>query len=233
MEIIAVSRFITKEFQTSEAIKTLRTNLIFTGSNIKAVSLTSFSASEGKSTLSFQLAASIAQAGKRVLLVDADLRKSVLAARLHLRNKAEGLSHFLSGQANANELIHETDVPKLYIMFAGTRVPNASELLGSENFPKLIAALKDVFDYVIVDAAPIGQVIDCAVMAPALDGVLLVVDATHNSYKLERRVKQQLEMAGAKILGVVLNRVDFKDKNGYYGKAYGYGYGETKTKKKP
>ncbi|MBR4864464.1 MAG: CpsD/CapB family tyrosine-protein kinase [Oscillospiraceae bacterium] len=233
MEIIAVSRFVSKEFQTSEAIKTLRTNLIFTGSNIKAVSLTSFSASEGKSTLSFQLAASIAQAGKRVLLVDADLRKSVLATRLHLRNKAEGLSHFLSGQANANELIYETDVPKLYIMFAGTRVPNASELLGSENFPKLIEALKEVFDYVIVDAAPIGQVIDCAVMAPALDGVLLVIDATHNSYKLERRVKQQLEMAGAKILGVVLNRVDFKDKGGYYGKAYGYGYGEPKTKKKP
>ena len=232
MEIIAVSRFVAKEFQTSEAIKTLRTNLIFTGSNIRAVSLTSFSASEGKSTLSFQLAASIAQAGKRVLLVDADLRKSVLAARLHLHNKTEGLSHFLSGQANANELIYETDVPKLYIMFAGTRVPNASELLGGENFPKLIEALKDVFDYVIVDAAPIGQVIDCAVMAPALDGVLLVVDATHNSYKLERRVKQQLEMAGAKILGVVLNRVDFKDKGGYYGKAYGYGYGENKKKKK-
>lgn len=225
MEQIAVSRFITKEFQVSEAIKTLRTNLMFSGSKVRAIGLTSFSASEGKSTISFQLAASFAQAGKRVLLVDADLRKSVMASRMRVRGKVDGLSHFLSGQANASELLNETDIPGLYLMFAGTRVPNASELLGSESFKKLIPALKDAFDYVIVDAAPVGQVIDCAVMAPALDGIVLVVDTTHNSYKLERRIKQQLEMAGAKILGVVLNRVDMHDKGGYYGKAYGYGYG--------
>ena len=95
-------------------MKTLRTNLMFSGTNIKAVGLTSFSASEGKSTISFQLAASIAQAGKRVLLIDADLRKSVMASRLRIRGKVEGLSHFLSGQANANELIVETDIPNFY-----------------------------------------------------------------------------------------------------------------------
>lgn len=225
MEKIAVSRFITKEFQASEAMKTLRTNLMFSGADVKAVALTSFSASEGKSTISFQLAASMAQAGKRVLLMDADLRKSVLASRLRVRGKVDGLSHFLSGMANANELLNETDVPGLYIMFAGARVPNAAELLGHDSFAKLISALKGAFDYVIVDAAPLGQVIDCAVMSPALDGVLMVVDVTHNSYKLERRMKQQLEKSGGKILGVVLNRVDFEDKSGYYGKAYGYGYG--------
>ena len=225
MERIEVSRFLTKEFQVSEAMKTLRTNLMFSGSKVRAIGLTSFSASEGKSTISFQLAASFAQAGKRVLLVDADLRKSVMASRMRIRGKVDGLSHFLSGQANASELLNETDIPGLYIMFAGTRVPNASELLGGDSFKKLIPALKDAFDYVIVDAAPVGQVIDCAVMAPALDGIVMVVDTTHNSYKLERRIKQQLEMAGAKILGVVLNRVDMHDKGGYYGKAYGYGYG--------
>lgn len=224
MEKIAVSRFVVSEFQVAEAIKALRTNLIFSGPDIKAIGLTSFSASEGKSTISFQLAASFAQAGKRVLLIDADLRKSVLASRLRIRGKVDGLSHFLAGQANANELICETDIPNFYLMFAGTRVPNASELLSNKNLEKLIAALKDIFDYIIVDTPPIGQVIDCAVIAPKLDGVLMVVDTTHNSYKLERRIKQQLEMAGAKILGAVLNRVDLQDKNGYYGKAYGYGY---------
>ena len=234
MEKLAINRFVTKEFQTAEAMKTLRTNLMFSGTDVRAVALTSFSASEGKSTISFQLAASLAQTGKRVLLVDADLRKSVMANRLRVRGKVEGLSHFLSGMANANEILNETDVPGLYIMLAGTRVPNAAELLGSENFGKLIPALKEAFDYVIVDAAPIGQVVDCAVMAPALDGVMLVVDTTHNSYKLERRIKQQLEKSGAKILGVILNRVDFKDKGGYYGKAYGYGYGygEEETNRK-
>lgn len=233
MEKIAVSRLVTKEFRAAEALKTLRTNLMFSGSDVKAVALTSFSAAEGKSSISFQLAVSLAQAGKRVLLVDADLRKSVLAARLRVRGKVEGLSHFLSGMANANELLNETDVPGLYIMFAGARVPNAAELLGHPSFGKLIDALKNTFDYVIVDAAPLGQVIDCAVMAPALDGVLMVIDTTHNSYKLARRMKQQLEKSGAKLLGVILNRVDFTDKGGYYGNAYGYdyGYGEEEIKK--
>lgn len=225
MEKIAVSRFITKEFHASEAMKTLRTNLMFSGASVRAVALTSFDTEEGKSTISFQLAASLAQAGKRVLLVDADLRKSVLQSRLKIRKKLDGLSHYLSGMANADELLCETDVPGFYIMFAGTRVPNSAELLGGENFGKLIEALKDVFDYVIVDAAPLGQVIDCAVMAPVLDGVMMVIDVTNNSYKLERRIKTQLDKCGAKVLGVVLNRVDFKDRNGYYRKAYSYKYG--------
>ena len=165
--------------------------------------------------------------------MDADLRKSVIASRLRVRGKVLGLCHFLSGMVNANEIVNETDVPGLYLVFAGARVPNAAELLGHPSFGKLIEALKDTFDYVIVDAAPVGQVIDCAVMAPNLDGVLMVVDTTHNSYKLERRMKQQLEMSGAKILGVILNRVDFSDKGGYYGKAYeyGYGYGEEEQRK--
>ena len=226
MEQVAISRFITKKFQVSEAMKTLRTNLMFSGPQYKVIGLTSFSAAEGKSTVALQLAASLAQTGKRVLLVDADLRKSVLVNRLRIHSKVLGLSHYLSGQAKKSELINETDVPGLYLMFAGTRVTNAAELLGSEEFGKMTGELKKVFDYVIVDAAPVGQVIDCAVMAPALDGILLVIDTTHNSYKLERRIKQQLEMAGAKILGVVLNKVDMEDRGGYYGKAYGYGYGE-------
>lgn len=225
MEKISVSRYITKEFSSAEAIKTLRTNLMFSGPDVKAVALTSFSGSEGKSTISLQLAISLAQAGKQVLLVDADLRKSVMASRMRVRGKIDGLSHYLSGMTNANELLRETDIPGLYLIFAGARVPNAAELLGHASFQKLISALKSNFDYIIVDTAPIGQVIDCAVMASAMDGVLMVIDTTHNSFKLERRIKQQLEKSGAKILGVILNRVNFADKSSYYGKAYGYGYG--------
>ena len=78
--------------------------------------------------------------------------------------------------------------------------------------------------YIIVDTSPIGQVIDCAVMAPALDGVIMVIDTTHNSFKLQRRIKQQLEKSGAKILGAVLNRVNFADKHSYNKKDYGYGH---------
>lgn len=224
MKTIEIKRFIVNEFHTAEALKTLRTNLMFSGSDVKAIALTSHSASEGKSTIAFQLAASMAQAGKRVLLLDADLRKSLLPRRLGIKGKVEGLSHYLSGMANVAELLYETDVPGMYIMFAGTLVPNAAELLGNPSFARLIPALKESFDYIIVDAAPLGQVIDCAVISPAVDGILMVIDSTNNSYKLERRMKAQLEKSGGKILGVILNCVDFNDRHGYYGKGYGSGY---------
>lgn len=223
MERIAVNRFVSKEFRIAESIKIMRTNLMFSGTDIQVVGVTSYSASEGKSSISFQLAASLAQTGKRVLLLDADLRNSILQSRLKVHSKVDGLSHYLSGMANVNELMHSTDVPGLYILFAGVRVPNAAELLGSDRFKKLIPALRDVFDYVIVDTAPLGQVIDCAVIAPELDGTVIVIDATNNSCKLERRIKHQLEKSGGKILGVVLNRVEPKGKAYKYG---GYGYSE-------
>lgn len=222
MEIINVSRMIPKDFRASEAMKTLRTNLIFSGPSVRVIGLTSYGAAEGKSTISFQLAVSFAQAGKRVLLVDADLHRSVMANRLQVKSKPEGLSHYLTGQANVSDLLCETDMPGMYIMFAGTRVPNSTELLGSENFAKLIPALKEAFDYVIVDTAPLGQVIDCAVMAPYLDGVAMVIDSTNNSYKLERKIKHQIEKSGGKVLGAILNQVDFSLQRGYYSRYYGY-----------
>ena len=226
MEKLAIQQFVVQDFHAAEAMKTLRTNLQFSGESISVVALTSVSASEGKTTVSFQLAASLAQSGKQVLLLDADLRKSVLAERLRIHEKVEGLSQALIGQRSVQELVYETDYPGMSILFAGTRVPNSVELLGSNSFKRIIDELREQFDYVIVDAAPLGQVIDCAVFAPVMDGVLMVIDSTRNSYKLERRVKNQLEKAGGKVLGVVLNRVDFKGRSGYYGKGYGYGYGE-------
>lgn len=219
MESVSVKRVIATEFQVAEAVKTLRTNLFFTGADKRVVALTSHQAAEGKSTLAVQLAASIADTGKRVVLVDADLRKSALLGRMRMRGKAVGLSHYLSGMVNADEMLYETDVKGFYIIFSGARVPNPAELLGSASFGKLISALKETFDYVIVDAAPLGQVIDAAVIAPQVDGVLMVVDSTNNSYKQEKRVKAQLEKSGGRVLGVVLNRVDKADIADYYGKS--------------
>lgn len=222
MEKISVNQFVARHFQSAESMKALRTNLLFSGEDIRVVALTSVQASEGKSTLSFQLAASFAEAGKRVLLLDSDLRKSTLASRLHIHGNVKGLCHCLTGMATVNEAMLETDMPGLYILLAGARVPNASELLGGKNFHRMVQALRNVFDIIIVDAAPLGQVIDCAVMAPEMDGVVMVIDATNNSYKSERRIKAQLEKSGGKILGVILNRVDFDTKKEYYGKPYGY-----------
>lgn len=223
MDKIIISHLYPKDFRFTESMKTLRTNLVFSGTSVRAIGITSFGASEGKSTISLQVALAFAQTGKRVLLVDADMRKSILPNRLRVKGQVEGLSHYLSGLANVSELLCETDVPGMYIMFAGARVPNSAELLGGENFAKLIPALKEVFDYIIVDTAPLGQVIDCAVIAQYLDGVAMVVDANKNSYKLERRIKNQIVKAGGKVLGVILNQVDFKKQAGYYG--YGKRYG--------
>ena len=190
---------------------------------MRVVGLTSFRAAEGKSSISFQLALSLAQAGKRVVMLDTDLRRSMLQNRLKIRGNLEGVTHYLSGISQLEPLLYETDVPGLHIMFAGASVPNATELLGGSRFKKLIAQLRERFDYVIVDTPPLGQVIDCAVMAPELDGIAIVIDTTNNSYKFEKRLKAQLEKSGGRILGVILNRVDFADKGSYYGKAYGYG----------
>jgi capsular exopolysaccharide synthesis family protein len=225
MEIIEVNQYLTKEFLASEAIKTLRTNLLFCGKNVKCVGLTSFSASEGKSTISVQLAASLAQIGKSVVLVDTDLRKSVLQSRFSVHADIMGLSHYLSGMAQLENIVYETDLAGLAMVFSGPHVPNAVELLSSAQFQQFIGLLRERFDYLIIDTPPLGQVVDCAVMSPALDGVMLVIDATRNSCRLERRLLKQLERAGGKVLGAILNRVDFKDKTGYYGKTYGKKYG--------
>jgi len=224
MEKIAVKQLVARNYQAAEAFKTLRTNLQFSGEEVSVVALTSFGPSEGKSTISFQLAASLAEAGKRVLLMDVDLRKSTLASRLKISGKAKGLSHCLAGHAALNDIMLETDVPGLFVVPAGIRVPNSAELLGGKNFKRMVQALRNVFDYVILDAAPLGQVIDCAVIAAEMDGVVMVVDANNNSYKLENRVKDQIHKAGGKVLGVVLNHVDYGSKKGYYGKPYGVGY---------
>lgn len=222
MNLVPVNHYVAKDFLAAEAMKILRTNLMFSGAGIRVIGLTSCAASEGKSTVSFQLAASFAQMEKRVVLLDVDLRKSALESRLRIHGQTKGLSHYLSGMADVDELIYQTDMPGLSVVFSGTHVPNAAELLGSKAFQELISLLREKFDYVIVDTPPLGQVIDCAVIAPELDGVVLVIDTTHNSRRQERRLQNQLEKTGGRLLGVVLNRVDFTDKTSYYGKEYHY-----------
>lgn len=205
-EKIPVSGLAAEDFPTAEAIKVLRANILFSGGAVKAVALTSCGVGEGKSTVALQLAVSMARTGRRVLLLDADLRESVLARRLRFRGSGTGLSHYLSGRAGSEKLVWETDVPGLYVLFAGDRVPDAAEMLSGKRFGNLIAGLKGAFDYIFVDTPPLGQVIDCALMAPALDGTVLVIDAAHNSGKQEHHIKAQLEKSGGRILGVVLNR---------------------------
>lgn len=215
---------IAKDYRSNEAYKTLRTNLEFSGSDNKAIVLTSSTPNEGKSTVSIGLALALVESGKRVLFVDADLRKSVLVGRHRVTEEVKGLSHYLSGQADLNDVICRTQEAGLFVIFAGVIPPNPSELLGQKRFAHLIENAKANYDYVIIDAPPLGSVIDAAVISKVCDASVLVVAAKSVSYKFVRTVKEQLEKTGCPILGVVLNKVDMKQ-NKYYGKYYGNYYG--------
>lgn len=217
-QIVDAQNQLSTDFLVLEGIKTLRSNLMFSGVDKRVFGITSSNAGEGKSTVTFHVAASFAQLNKRVVLLDVDLRKSVAAKRFGFCEADPGVSHYLSGMASVDNICYQTNVPGLYIAYAGKLVPNASELLAGQRFKELLKELKETFDYVIVDTPPLGQVIDCAVIASDLDGIVMLVDATNNSYKAEKRIREQIEKAGGKVLGVVLNRVDFTDKFGYYGK---------------
>lgn len=213
------------DFQSKEAFKTLRTNIEFSSSDVKCVAITSCTPNEGKSEVSYNLAKSFAQAGKKALLVDADLRKSVMR-RNHKSGKVRlGLSHYLIGRNTLEEVICQTDVPNFYMIFAGPVPPNPSELLSGKYFEKLIETASQDYDFVVIDTPPLGSVIDSAIIAKQCDGVALVMKSGAISYRFAQKVLAQLKMTDCKILGCILNMVDMGRK-GHYSKYYGNYYGK-------
>lgn len=193
-----------------EAFNTLRTNILFSGKNVKTIIITSCMAHEGKSTISFETSRSLAESGKKVLLIDSDLRKSVMASRLTKERGITGLSQLLSGQITLSQAIYKTQIEGLDIVFAGPYPPNPTELVGSPAFKELLQETRDAYDYIIIDAPPLGLVIDAAVMASMCDGAIIVINTGHIKYRMAQGVKEQLEKSGCKILGVVLNQIDRK-----------------------
>ena len=216
------------DYRSKEAFKTLRTNIEFSGEDTKVIFLTSTTPNEGKSTVSFELAQSFAQNGMKTLLIDADLRKSVMKSRGKKGKVKYGLTHYLSGKTTFENALCVSDVDNFYMIFAGPVPPNPSELLGNDRFKNMIEASRKMFDIVIVDTPPIGSVIDAAVVSKFCDGGILVIGCGDISYRYARKSKEQLELAGCKILGCVLNKVNFSS-NSYYGKYYGK-YGEHANK---
>jgi len=187
-----------------EAYKTARTNFMFSGSGIKTVIVTSCQMSEGKSTVSLNLALSLAEFGKRVLLLDADLRKSIMANHIDAPLE-KGFSHFLSGQAEWNEVVCQTQFEKLDVVFSGKTPPNPVELIGSDRMKRCLEDAREEYDYILIDSPPLGMVIDSAVLAPFCDGAILVLDTGRIPAREAQRVKAQLEKSGCRLLGVILN----------------------------
>ena len=229
------------EYARNEAFKSLRTNLSFCGADIKKILLTSCTPNEGKSTVSFYLAKALAEDGKKVVFIDADLRKSVLIGRLGAKaenNKTiKGLSHYLTGQASLEEVLCETNIPGLMMIFSGPVTPNPTELLGNKYMETIMEVLGVRADYVIVDAPPLGSVIDALILTKFCDGSVMVIENNRISYHLAQNVKKQLVQGACPVLGAILNKIDASSKgyyNGYYKKYYGrYGkYGSYGTYEK-
>lgn len=214
------------DYRTNEAYKALRTNIAFCGDNVKVIDFTSCTPNEGKSSVTFNLSVALAEAGKKVIMIDADMRKSVLVGRYKVGSVEKGLAHYLTGQNTFDEVCMETDIEGMDIIFSGNYVPNPAELLDGENFEKLIKNCREKYDYVIVDTPPLGSVIDSAIAAKYADGAVIVIEADAINYHFVQDVKKQLEKSGVRILGTVLNKVPVKTGKYGYG-SYGYGnYGE-------
>lgn len=211
-------------FYVQEAYKTLRTNISFSLSSegCKKFCITSGLAGEGKSITILNLAISFAETGKRVLLIDADLRRPSLA-KLLVEKASPGLSNVLAGQCKEDEAIRKGLYSNLDFLFSGEIPPNPSELLGNHRMRRMIDNLSQIYDYILVDSPPVGIVSDVCVMAELLDGVLFLVRQGRTEKEAVQRGLKQLEISNAKVMGFVLNGSD-KDGGSHYGKKYRYKY---------
>ena len=220
-----------------EYYNSIRTNIQFSGRNLKVITLTSAQPGEGKSTTSTNLAISFAKAGFRTLLIDADTRNSVMSGTFKSNERYQGLTSFLSGNAELSDVICDTSIDNLMILPAGQVPPNPTSLIQNDNFKSMIETVRGLYDYVIIDTPPLGLVIDAAILAHHSDASLLVVKAGADKRRTITKLKEQLEQSGSVFLGVILNKYDIHlDKYGSYGSYGGYGsygnYGKSDEKSK-
>lgn len=205
-----------------EPFKKLRTNLMYT-ENLNVISVTSSIPDEGKTVIAFNLAYAFAQMGKKVCLVDCDLRRTSLKEYLMITDKHEGVSELLTNQGK--DVLNRTNIDNLYIMLAGKRPPNPSEILSSSHFVEMIEALREKFDYVIIDTPPVAAGSDATVISRVVDGTVFVLRNEFTSKKVAKRAISELSNNGGRVVGVVLSRVKASSQDygryGYYG-YYGY-----------
>ena len=216
MELVKFGKLKEQSYTMKESLRALKTNIQFCGDDIRTLLVTSSVPND------------------RVLFIDTDMRKSVLAGRLRATAASGGeicgLSHYLSGQRRLEEVMYGTEIPGLFMIFAGPSVPNPTEILEKKYFQELLNFGKEHFNYIIIDCAPIGAAIDAAVVAKYCDGAIIVIGQGMASARMIQSVKKQLEASGVRILGAVLNKVNNKKNShvsGYYGNYYGSYYGQS------
>ena len=225
------------DFSGDEAINTICSNIAFAGKKIKRIAVTSYNANNGKTFLSMHIAAGMARRGKMVLLIDGDLRKSILVSQYRIANVREGLSHYLSGQCELEDAVYQTNLPNLYLLPAGKLVKTPLSLLTTEDFDELMAFAGKEFDMVVVDTPPVGMVIDAAEIAKRCDGTLLVLEHKQITREELQRLQRTMEQTGTPIIGCVINNVTMSKMeqrryNYHYDSYYGEETNDKRTKHK-
>jgi len=202
----------------AEQFRTVRTSMQFSSvdTDLQSVVVTSPNPGEGKSTITANLAVVFAQQGKRVLLIDSDLRKPTVHYTFHTENHV-GLSNVLTRQVTLQEAVKTSRQENLWILTSGPIPPNPSELLGSKGMNALLDEVKNEYDFVILDSPPVLAVTDAQVLANLTDGVVLVISSGNTKIDSAKKAKERLESAKAKILGVVHNNKKEQDNPYYYG----------------
>jgi len=212
------------ESPQAEAYRHIRTSLMFSpgGKQRKVIQMTSPNPGDGKTLTTTNLAASLAQTGKQVLLIDCDLRRPRMGKLFTLENQT-GLANVLTGDAELLDAIHSTDVPRLSVMPSGFRPENPSELLQGSEFSLLIEAVREKFDYVLLDSTPLLAVSESTSIGQRVDGVVISLRTSNTTRPEAERAAQRLESVGVQPIGFIVNDIDHLSRQGDEGK-YGYSY---------
>lgn len=222
MNQLSIGRFPELDYACGEAMNTLCTNLFYCGENIRSVLLTSRYEQEGKSSIAMNVMRTLAGFGKRVVLVDADLRCSTLARRYRFsfaRREAFGLAQYLAGMCALEDAVYQTNLPGAYILPAGREVLNSMQLLASPRYGEMMEALRKNFDVVLVDSPPAGVIVDAVEIAKYCDGVIIVVAYNKGRRQDIGEVAASIAKTGCKVLGAVMNGVNlksFRNRRYYY-----------------
>lgn len=213
-------------YAVEEAINRLRVNISFLGSDIKTIMVTSTMPNEGKSFVSWHLWRQLAQAGVPSLLVDMDLRKSVMVEKYSIHREdgqtMHGVSYYLANKIPLSDVVFQSEIPNGYLLPNVNNVINPSMLLESNRFETMFPQMKDAFRYVVIDVPPLNLVSDGEKIASLCDGAVLVVHGGETPKGMVKNSISQIERAGCPLLGIVLNRVKGSG-SGYYYKKYGGG----------
>lgn len=206
----------------SEQFRTIRTNIKFSmpDDELKTIVVTSAIIKEGKSTVSANIAGVFAQEGKKVLLIDGDMRKPTVHYTFTLQN-VMGLSNLLTRQCTIQEAIQETDIEGLSVITSGPIPPNPAELLASKQMGIVMGMLKEEFDLIIFDAPPVLSVTDAQILSNKCDATILIVNAGETQKNAIVKAKELLDLSKANIIGVIMNNINLKKKDYYYYQYYG------------